>query len=107
MSQIPSRKKEFYGPNFTWAEFFKARNWLHGIAVHWGLLIGGLLLIFVPPFRWLARKLVFQPGQGPDMDEAKKDVIEYRGVASPDTDVPTNKQAFSRAWFHGSMYYRE
>lgn len=105
LSQIPSRKDEFYGPNFTWTMYYKARNWLHGIAVHWGLLLGGFLLAFVSPFRALVRKFVFQPGQGPDKASTAKEEIEYRGVASPDTDVPSNKQAICRAWFHGSMYY--
>lgn len=107
LSEIPSRKEQFYGPKFTWVQYFKARNWLHGIAIHWALLIGGFLLAFVPPFRNLVKKFVYQPGQGPAREETKNEEVEYRGVAFPDTKGNTKQQAYCRAWFRGSMYERK
>ncbi|KAG5991711.1 hypothetical protein E4U54_003838 [Claviceps lovelessii] len=105
LHEIPSRKDEFYGPRFTWAEYFRARNWLHGIAVHFALAIAGLLLVFVPPFRSLVKKFVYQPGEGTSRENMAGEELEYRGTATPDIDInPTKKQAFSRAWFHGSAY---
>lgn len=102
---IPSRQKEAYGPRFTWAEFFKARNWLHGMAVHFALAIGSLLLVFVPPFRTLVKKFVFQPGEGVSREDMEKEEVEYRGTASPDiSSNPDKKQAFCRAWFNGGLY---
>ncbi|GAB0132658.1 hypothetical protein EsDP_00001087 [Epichloe bromicola] len=105
LHEIPSRKSEFYGPRFTWAEYFKARNWLHGIAVHFALTIGGLLLVFVPPLRSLVKRFVYQPGEGVSREDMAREEVEYRGTATPDIDSnPAGKQAFCRAWFHGSLY---
>lgn len=107
MSTIPSRKSQFYGDNFTWAEGYKVRNWLQGVAVHWSLLIGGFLLLFVPPFRALAQRFVFQPGEGVSKEIAAKEELEYRGTATTDTAGATNKKAFCRAWYNGGFYYRK
>lgn len=105
LHEIPSRKKEFYGPRFTWTEYFKARNWFHGMIVHFALAIGSLLLVFVPPFRSLVRRFVYQPGEGVSREDMEKEEVEYRGTASPDVESnPTKKQAFCRAWFHGGLY---
>lgn len=105
MSVIPSRRAQSYGPNFTWSQFMRPRNWLQGIAQHYALVITALLLSTLPPFRSLVRRFVYQPGQGPDREEAKKERVEFRGVANPDTEEETGKQAFVRAWFDGSLYY--
>jgi len=81
----------------------KARNFLAGIVMHYGLVIGALLLLLAP-FRALVRKLVFKPGEGPNKEEAKKEHIEFRAVAKPDLEV-TNKQVFGKLSYNGSMYY--
>lgn len=88
LSQIPTRKDEFYGPSFTFAEYLKARNWLHGIAIHWGMLLGLLAIRLARPVRTLVQRFVYEPGQG----IGKEDMA---------------KEAFCRARFHGSMYQRE
>lgn len=102
---IPSRRDQFYGPNFSFAEKFRAKNWLHGLVVHYGLIILGILLAVTGPVKTLIMKLAFQPGHGPEKEAAKKDYIEFRGVAN--TDPPSKKQAFCRASYAGSMYYCE
>ncbi|KAI1844718.1 hypothetical protein JX266_009174 [Neoarthrinium moseri] len=104
LKQEDSRQKQFYGPKFSYREFMKARNFLTGIAMHYALIVGGALLLFVPPFRALMRRLVFQPGQGPSKEDAAKEYIEFRGVANPDV-ADSKKQAFVKAWYSGSMYY--
>ncbi|KAJ6446440.1 saccharopine dehydrogenase [Purpureocillium lavendulum] len=105
LSQIPSRKDQFYGPRFNWVEYYKPRNWLHGIFVHWGLVFGTMMLALVPPVRALVKRFVYQPGEGRTKEEMAKEEVEYRGVATPDTPTAAGKQAYCRAWFHGSMYY--
>lgn len=107
LAETPSRTKEFYGPKFTFAEYFKARNWLHGFSLHLILFFGGLLLAFVPPFRSLVKKFVFQPGEGVDKEETKKEEVEFRGIAYPDSTELAGKQAYCRAWFRGGIYYCE
>lgn len=103
-SQIPSRKDEFYGPNFAFSEHLKARNWLSGVLVHWGLMAAQILFVTLPPLRWLVKKFVYQAGQGPEVEQAKKDEIEYRAVGAPDGGKDTGKAAFCHAWWRGSMY---
>lgn len=103
---LPSREKQFYGPNFSFHEYMRAKSYLRGIAIHWGLAFFGLLLATVAPFRKLAKRFVYEPGQGPDKELAKRDEIEYRGIAIP--DIPSKNgypQAYCRAWYTGSMYY--
>ncbi|KAF6842792.1 saccharopine dehydrogenase [Colletotrichum musicola] len=106
MASLPSREKQFYGPNFSFHEYMRAKSYLRGIVIHWALAFFGLLLATVPPFRKLARRFVYQPGDGPDRELAKRDEIEYRGIAVPDKKSKTGyPQAYCRAWYTGSMYY--
>lgn len=106
-SEIPAKKTEFYGPNFTFSERMRARNWLTGILMHWGLALASVLFVTLPPLRKLARRFVYQAGQGPEAEQAKKDVIEYRAVGTPDGGQGAGKVALCRASFNGSMYARE
>jgi hypothetical protein len=104
LSQIEGREEEFYGPKFRWRELAKARNWLHGVAMHWGLFIGVALLALLPPLRVLMRKLAVQPGHGPTREAMAKERIEYRGIARPDGGEHEGKLAFVRAWWDGGLY---
>ncbi|KAF9872613.1 saccharopine dehydrogenase [Colletotrichum karsti] len=106
MASVASREKQFYGPNFSFHEYMRAKSYLHGVAIHWALAFFGLLLATVAPFRKLARRFVYEPGQGPDKELAKKDEIEYRGIAFADPESKAaGSQAYCRAWYTGSMYY--
>ncbi|KAF5575746.1 hypothetical protein FPCIR_12996 [Fusarium pseudocircinatum] len=105
LSSTPSRKDEFYGPNFVWVEHMKARNWLHGIFIHWLLIVGGILLVSVAPLRNFLKKRVYQPGEGAKREDTAKDEIEYRGIAYPDSEKAAGKAALCRMWYHGGMYF--
>ncbi|KAF5709375.1 hypothetical protein FGLOB1_5933 [Fusarium globosum] len=105
LSSTPSRKDEFYGPNFVWVEHMKARNWLHGILIHWLLIVGGVLLVSVAPLRNFLKKRVYQPGEGAKREDTAKDEIEYRGIAYPDSEKAAGKAALCRMWYHGGMYF--
>lgn len=107
LSSTPSRKDEFYGPNFTWMQCFRVRNWLHGVVLHWGIMFGSFLLVMFPFVRTLVRKYVYQPGQGPTRQEMEREEVEYRGFAKPDDESMEKKKAFCTATFRGSMYYRK
>lgn len=97
---------DFYGPNFHFTEYMKARNYLYGIGVHFALILGALLLA-MPPFRWLAKKYVYQPGDGPTKEESKNDAVEYRGIGKPDVKETRGPRVFVRAHFRGSLYNRK
>ncbi|KAL7937604.1 Saccharopine dehydrogenase domain-containing protein [Trichoderma chlorosporum] len=105
LSEIPSRKDEFYGPNFHWAEYLRPRNWLYGLLIHWALIVFGVFLVATgPSIKALFQRFVPAPGTGPSKADREKEGAEWRGIANPDTESPADKQAFCRAWYHGSMY---
>jgi len=93
----------FYGPNFSFGEYSKARNYLMGVAVHFALVLGTVCLA-IPPLRKLARRFVYQPGDGPTKEAYAKDRADYRGIAKPDVQTPNPPRAFCRAHFNGGLY---
>lgn len=113
---------KLYGPKFRFSPYMKANSNLVGVAIHFGLAFGMLALVF-PPVRWMLKRYVYQPGQGPTKEhvilctsssqtpslthhrEAKNDRVEWRAVANADNSDPRDpKQAFMRFGFNGSMY---
>jgi hypothetical protein len=103
LQTLPSMRDQFYGPNFSYRQYMKARNWVDGIAKHLVLAFIGLVVV-TPPLRYLAKRLVYAPGEGVDPEVAKKDRVEIRAVASPDLPGLVDKQAVARAWFDGGLY---
>ena len=73
-------------------------------------MIGAVSLV-LPPVRWLAKKLVFAPGEGVSREDAARDTMEFWAVATADEEqVGASKerqprQAFARFRFEGGMYY--
>lgn len=117
LSQQASNKgkeDESYGPRFSFKQYMKPRNWLSGVAIHLGLMVLGLVMA-TPFLRAIAKKFVYQPGEGAEEEVAKRDELEYWGVAKPDfgggDEVKEreegNKRAFGRCWFRGPVYYCE
>lgn len=56
-----------YGPNFQFNEYMATKSTVAGVLVHFGMLFG-MALFALPPFRWIMKKLVYQPGDGPEME---------------------------------------
>ncbi|KUJ11573.1 uncharacterized protein LY89DRAFT_654225 [Mollisia scopiformis] len=103
LSQIHSKQEESYGPDFSFEEYTKTGNWFSGRMVHYGTAMTALLLAKSSSMRKLVKRLVYKPGEGPSMEQAKDDIIEYRALATPDR--PTEEvQAYCQATYHGSMY---
>lgn len=94
---------EFYGKRFFFHQFLHVRNAFIGAAVHVGLLVG-VSLLMIPPVRWLLRKFVYAPGQGPTVQESQNDRLEYHAVATADQDGPNPQRVFGKLTFHGSLY---
>lgn len=94
----------FYGRNFKYSEYMRVRNAFIGVALHFAIAFG-LVALVIPPVRWLLKKLVTAPGQGPSREAAAKETIELRSVATADQDGPNPRRAFARARWEGGMYY--
>ena len=90
-----------YGPHFRFEELQPAGNYIRGVAIHWALKAFPFLLM-LPPIRWLLRRFVYKPGEGPSRESAQKERIEYYMIATADSNE--EKWAFARTSFEGSMY---
>jgi hypothetical protein len=94
---------DFYGPNFTFSEFLRTRNYLTAVITHFTLMFGALM-IAIPFVRKVVRRYVYKPGDGPTKGETKNDRVEYRGVGIPDVKTPHPPRAFCKARYEGSLY---
>ncbi|KAF3916104.1 hypothetical protein ABW20_dc0110513 [Dactylellina cionopaga] len=80
-----------WGDNFSFTEYKRVNSYLEGI-VTW-LTIGVLSIsVLFSPFRWIARKVVMQPGSGPDQnfDKAARGSLEWRAVGVVDSEEEGN-----------------
>lgn len=83
----------------------RTTSYAAGMALHLAIHLG-IMLLAIPPVRWLLRKLIYAPGDGPTEDGSKTHRAEYRAVAIADVDAPGPKpRAFCRAWYNGGMYH--
>lgn len=93
---------KLYGPNFVFEQYQPTRNYFTGVATHAAVMFAVVLSI-VPPLRWLARRLVLQPGEGASLEDCKGDYARYRAVGYP--DVPgKSPTAYCEATWSGGMY---
>ncbi|TGJ70011.1 hypothetical protein EYR41_006008 [Orbilia oligospora] len=81
-----------WGNNFSFTEYKRVKSSFEGLAT-WitiGLLSIGVL---IKPFRWFARKVITQPGFGPDQnfDINRKGNLDWRAVGVVDDDGGENK----------------
>ncbi|GAD91801.1 saccharopine dehydrogenase, putative [Paecilomyces variotii No. 5] len=95
--------REFYGPRFYFRHYVHVRNAFVGVVFHYAFLIG-ILLLTIPPIRWILNKLIYAPGQGPSKEQCVRDKVEYRGIAIPDADTAKPKRALGRLVYQGDMY---
>lgn len=90
------------GPDFHYLEGKKASGRLSGFAFHIAITTVPLLL-FLPPVRWLLRRLVPKPGHGPAAETGKNDMMEMRALAEPE-DSSAKQYVLGKARWNGSMY---
>ncbi|KAI9850666.1 MAG: hypothetical protein M1824_003190 [Vezdaea acicularis] len=63
-----------------------------------------MVALAISPFRWLAKKFVYGPGEGRTKEETAKESIEYRAVGYPDLETPSKKRALSTVKWSGGIY---
>ena len=95
---------KLYGSKFQYHEYMRARNSIFGIAMHCAFALAGLALI-LPPVRWLAKKFLYAPGEGPDKKKTRHECLEYRAVAIADQEGLSPRRAFARLRWDGSLYH--
>ena len=95
-------KGNLYGPKFQFHEYARVRNAFTGAMMHFALS-AGILAFSIYPIRWLLKKLIYQPGDGPTRESTAGDFLEYRVIATADTPEG-NKRAMAKMRWKGSMY---
>lgn len=95
---------KFYGSKFSYAEYEKSDNRATAIVAHFSALLL-LLALATKPVRWLIRKFVYAPGQGPTKESSKHESVEFRTIATADQNGRTTKRALGRFRYDGGMYY--
>ena len=91
-----------YGREFRYEEYMKPRNAAMGVAIHWALLLGSVMLA-LPPVRWLVGRLAYAPGDGPSRETVEGDHAELRATAEAD-EPAGGKRVNGRIRWQGSMY---
>lgn len=95
---------KLYGPVFTYHEYLGVRNPAIGILLHCVFALGALA-IALPPIRWIAKKVVYTPGQGATKEASSKEALEYRAIATADQDCASPRRAFARFRWDGPLYF--
>lgn len=95
---------KLYGPNFYCEQYMRTTSRLRGIALHFAITVGIVLLV-IPPVRWFLKKLIYAPGDGPTEEESRTHKVEYRAVAVADVPGTAKPRAYARAWYESGMYH--
>ena len=91
---------DFYGQDFHFSEYIGVAGYIPGILVHFAVVLGGILLA-LRPMRRLAKRFVYQPGQGPEIRPRGKDVFDCRAVAVAEN----GKKVMTKFRYPGGTYY--
>ncbi len=94
----------YYGPKFHFSEYMRVRNFLVGVGIHLLFAFVQIAILF-PPARWLAKKFVYQPGQGASKERTKSEAIEFRAIATADQDTTNPSRAIAKFRYDGGLYY--
>ena len=93
---------KFYGQNFHFTEWMKVSNTLIASLINYGFA-AFVVSLYLPPVRWLLKKLVYEPGQGPDVLKSKDDHLVYKAMAKIEGDE--SKRAVATLRYDGPGYY--
>jgi short subunit dehydrogenase-like uncharacterized protein len=86
-SLVAEKQRWTYGRQFKYDEFLVMSNAVSAIAFGVVFALGAMALVFIPPVRWLFKKLVPQPGQGPSDEKMEKGHLTVTNITS---SVPTD-----------------
>ncbi|KAH8110427.1 Saccharopine dehydrogenase-domain-containing protein [Phellopilus nigrolimitatus] len=70
-----------YGNAFSYSESVAAGGPLSAFVISLGLALSGACLFFFPPVRWLLRKLLPAPGQGPSDEALEKGFFKATNIS--------------------------
>lgn len=94
---------ERYGSNFSYDEFVVMPSKLVSTMVTTAFVIGVGMLVLVRPFRWLVKKLMPQPGEGPSEEQMRNGFMQCTNLAVSDSSPPVHVQSVVKG--HGDPGY--
>ncbi|KAK6341319.1 hypothetical protein TWF696_008398 [Orbilia brochopaga] len=79
--------EQSYGRAFAFTEYKRVKNVLEGVAL-WATIAVLSVGVLLAPFRWIARRVITQPGSGPsqDFNAHRQGTLEWRAVGVADTN---------------------
>jgi len=88
---LEQARNRSYGPQFKYEEFIATRTKLQAIilGVSMGLIL--LCLIYIPPIRWLAKRIVTKPGMGPSEEVMENGYLEVTNISSSVADANSSQ----------------
>ncbi|KAL0259778.1 hypothetical protein SLS55_005518 [Diplodia seriata] len=93
---------KLYGPKFSFNEHMPTKSTLSGALVHFGMVLS-MVLLALPPVRWIAQKFIYQPGDGPERESTKNDYLYHKAIGTADSS--RGERAIAEFRFNGGMYY--
>ena len=76
-----------WGDKFSYNEYYNYRGWFTAHAMRVALRVGGACLT-LPPFRWLLKKVLPSPGEGPTEDALNTGAFTMKIIAETDEADP-------------------
>lgn len=93
-----------YGSNFNYEEYMRTSSRVTGVGIHFATTLLPFALSFAP-LRFLLKKFVRAPGEGPAREIADTDMLEYRAIGTAEQDTSHPKKAMARFRYEGAVYY--
>ncbi|KDQ31637.1 hypothetical protein PLEOSDRAFT_1061778 [Pleurotus ostreatus PC15] len=79
---ITTGKVVRYGPNFTYDEFLQMPSKMSAFTLSVGMMAVAACLVALKPVRWLFKRLVTQPGEGPSEETMQNGYIRVTNVTT-------------------------
>ena len=93
-----------YGPRFNYKEYMSVPNPIIGVVIHFALMFG-MLALSLSPFRWLMKKIVTAPGDGPAREATAREEVELRAIGTADQKVSSQQRAVATFKYKGGIYF--
>jgi hypothetical protein len=90
----------WYGDKFRFTQLLAAKSTLAGAMRSYGLLFLQIVMLFAPG-RWALKKLVYEPGQGPTREEAKKYFLKMKAIGTTES----GKRIVAKMDLDGCLYH--
>ncbi|EJD08367.1 uncharacterized protein FOMMEDRAFT_101779 [Fomitiporia mediterranea MF3/22] len=90
-----------YAENFMYTESQAASNQFVAFFAGLGLMLRAACLVLFPPIRWLAKRLVIQPGQGPSDEVLQNGYVKMQNISVSSPLPGTNKSLIIESFARG------